>query len=170
MTDTTHRALITADRLRSLLSYDPKNGLFVWISPTCARMKIGDLAGCLQQPGGYWKIYVDGRQYFAHRLAFLYMTGEWPKADVDHINGDRADNRWINLREATRSQNCGNVRRHCDSRTGFKGVTQARGKFQAKITLAGRSVYLGVYATAEAAHAAYVNAANDAFGTFARAG
>jgi hypothetical protein len=80
--------------LRELLSYDPKTGMFTWRIRSARRVHIGDVAGGVNGRG-YLTIRVDGRQYLAHRLAFLHMTGSWPKKEhIDHINMDRADNRW----------------------------------------------------------------------------
>jgi hypothetical protein len=121
-------------------------------------------------PKGYWKIGVDGHRYHAHCLAWLYMTGEWCELDIDHRNGDRADNRWSNLREATRTQNNGNGKRPRNNSTGFKGVHffKQTGRYQAGITVDGRRQHLGYFSDPEDAHAAYLNAAEKYFGEFAR--
>jgi hypothetical protein len=98
------------------------------------------------------------------------MTGRWPYGELDHINGEKADNRFANLREATHSQNCHNIRRRPKTNTtGFKGVTYfARCRtFRAKIHVDGRYLSLGYFATAEEAHAAYCAAATEHFGEFA---
>jgi hypothetical protein len=117
---------------------------------------------------GYVLVGVDGPQYLAHRLAWLYMTGAWPDAEVDHIDGNRANNAWSNLRLASRSQNIANSGLRVTNTTGFKGVFKARKKFNAKITVNYKSVNLGNFDTKEEASAAYKRAAQAAFGEFAR--
>jgi hypothetical protein len=121
---------------------------------------------------GYWEVKIGSLHYAASRLAFFYMTGDWPKPglDIDHINGIRNDDRWSNLREATRSQNAANQRmqsRKAHS-TPFKGVTKNGSKYEASIKVNGDQLYLGLYATPEAAHSAYVAAAKKYFGQYAR--
>lgn len=97
------------------------------------------------------------------------MTGEWPSADVDHKNRDRRDNRWENLRAATRSQN--NANRVTTASHGFKGATynKRQGRWAAQTKFKGKPVYLGYYDTPEEAHAAYLAAAERLWGEFARA-
>lgn len=91
--------MLTAERLREVLEYDPAIGVFRWLIKPCGQISIGDIAGC-RHGEGYVQIRVIGRIYLAHRLAWLYMTGEWPISLIDHRNLDRSDNRWSNLREA----------------------------------------------------------------------
>ena len=98
------------------------------------------------------------------------MTGEWCSAVIDHRDGDPSNNRWDNLRRATVSQNNANRRLHRNNKCGFKGVVQNPwGRFIASIYKNGRRIHLGMFATPEAAHAAYVAAARELFGEFARA-
>jgi hypothetical protein len=113
---------------------------------------------------------IDGRQYAAHRLAWLHMTGEWPPADIDHANGDPGDNRWNNLRAATRAQNISNGRKRSTNTSGFKGVSwrSAKEKWQAAITVNGLKRFLGYFDDPAEAHAAYVRAAEKYHGEFAR--
>lgn len=115
-------------------------------------------------------IGIDGTRYLAHRLAFLYMTGAWPDCDVDHINLDRADNRWGNLRQATRSQNMANGKLRSSNTSGFKGVTWVSrlSKWRAEIVKDGRKKAIGHFATPECAHAAYMAEAGRVFGEYAR--
>jgi hypothetical protein len=123
-------------------------------------------AGCLKQSTGYWYIKIDGCDYQSSRLAFFYMTGEWPVGEVDHINRKRADDRWDNLREATGSQNRVNRESNGNS-TGFKGVTfdtKYLKPYIAKIQINGVSKYLGSFETAEEAHSVWYSAACTAFG------
>ena len=157
----------TAQRLRELLAYDPATGIFTWrVSRGGAK---GRAAGHLDRDG-YLRVMIDGAQYYAHRLAWLYMTGEWPANQMDHKNGETGDNRFVNLREATRSQNQKNVRTHRDNASGFKGVVldKPNKRWRAKIDHAGRTHFLGYFATAAEAHAAYCKAAKDIDPEFAR--
>ena len=117
------RPELTAEKLRETLRYDPETGLFFWRCNRQGGAKAGTIAGCFDA-GGYVRVTCLGRTYPAHRLAWLYVTGMWPTNEVDHINGDRSDNRWANLRAAESSQNSMNraVRRNCAS--GVKGLSQ----------------------------------------------
>ena len=92
--------MLTYERLRELLHYDPETGAFTWIKSTYRKGQPGTPAGCLSKRLGYILIGIDKRLYYAHRLAFLWMTKQWPEKEVDHINLDKADNRWANLRPA----------------------------------------------------------------------
>jgi|SRR5262249_13953776 len=91
------RPLVTAERLREVLSYDPETGTFTWRVSGGGRRTSGVAGHHDRAWKGYVCIAVDGRKYRAQRLAFLYMTGDWPPAQIDHINGDTSDNRWANL-------------------------------------------------------------------------
>jgi hypothetical protein len=97
------RTILTAARLRELLHYDPKTGRFTWLVQNAS--KSWPRVGTKHDAKGYIRIGIDNRKYLAHRLAWLYMTGSWPKSDVDHINRRPGDNRWRNLRVVTRAQN-----------------------------------------------------------------
>lgn len=160
--------MLTQARLKELLHYAPETGVMKWYVKR-GRSHGRDCAGYIR-PDGYWHIVVDSKPYLAHRLAWLYMTGEWPKADTDHINSDRADNRWANLRQATRTLNNANSCAREKNVTGLKGVRQPRpgGSFIAQISVGNVTRYLGSFPTAEAAHAVYVMAARKHFGEFAR--
>lgn len=156
---------IRNERLRELLHYDLATGVFTWRTRT-GRSAAGKAAG-FAGTAGYWDISVDRRTYRAHRLAWLYVTGDWPAADVDHKNRDRGDNRWANLRAATRSQNNANMA--VRSTHGFKGATPVNGRWMAQTKYNGRQIYLGLFDTPEEAHAAYMAAAERLWGNFARA-
>lgn len=121
---------ITATRLRELLHYDPETGLFTW---KVARQgtRAGAFAGALNH--GYLRITIDWRHYPAHRLAWLYMTGEWPADLIDHINLVSDDNRFVNLRQATRAQNMHNSARPRTNTSGVKGVSRYAGRWKAQI-------------------------------------
>jgi hypothetical protein len=115
-------------------------------------------------------IKIFGRLYKAHRLAWLYIKGEWPTLDVEHKNLKKSDNRWKNLRESDDSGNQANTGRRRDNNSGFKSVhRRSDGKYRARVQRNGKRISLGSFATPEAAHAAYVKAAKKHFGKFARA-
>ena len=129
---------LTQERLQYLLSYDRETGIFRWRINRGRMAKAGDIAGS-QGNDCYVRIRVDGKDYAAHRLAWLYMTGEWPAATIDHENINRADNRWRNLREATNAQNGTNRHKQANNTSGFKGVyvDKTSNKFCAKIKING---------------------------------
>lgn len=159
-----------AARVRELLSYDPTSGVFRWRQSRGRfgnRAKAGDIAGATGQRG-VKRICLDWKVYLAHRLAWVYMTGAWPAGGIDHINGNPSDNRWANLRPADQSQNSANARKRSDNTVGLKGVSAQRGKYRASIVKNGRQKFLGYFATPEEAHAAYVAAARNTFGEYAR--
>ena len=147
--------MIHQDLLKELLHYEPSTGLFTW-KVARGRCKAGSVAGCPDEEG-YILLRVGGTLYKAHRLAFLYMTGEWPEHQVDHVNGAQGDNRWSNLRQCTAGENMQNagVRK---SKSGFTGVHPVNGRFRAYITVNGERKNLGTYDTAEQAYAVYVTA------------
>ena len=160
---------ITANRLRAVLSYDPDTGIFRWL----VGARRGRVADSVDVTTGYHRIKVDGASYGANRLAWLYMSGEWPADQVDHRNTVRSDNRWDNLRAATGSQNKANGNRYSNNTSGIKGVSPSgrRNKpWSAVITKDGFTRRLGRYVTKEEADAAYRHAANHLHGEFARVG
>ena len=161
---------LTARRLRALLNYSPRTGRFTWRIDRGFTARTGTVAGAIKS-NRYRYICVDYVQYLTSRLAVLYMTGRWPKRIVDHINGNKADDRWLNHREADYSQNAANGRIHKDKqKSAFKGVfwDKNRNKYLASIGVNYRIINLGRFDTAEEAHAAYVTAAKKYFGEFAR--
>ena len=162
--------MLNAEQLRDLLSYDPNTGEFLWKRTLSPNALAGSVAGSMR-PRGYRQIRISGRYYFAHRLAWLYMRGRWPSHEIDHINMDCRDNRFVNLREATRSENARNAGIRSTNTSGFKGVTwdKSRGKWLAHIKLNGREIHLGRHKTPEEAHAAYCKGAEKHHGEFARA-
>jgi hypothetical protein len=157
--------MLTAKELRDRLSYNAETGLFTWRNSP-RKGWAGRLAGS-QQNRGYWKIVIGKTPYQAHRLAWLYVYGEWPTKDIDHINGVRDDNRIENLREATRQQNCGNGTCFRNSRSGIRGVYPVRGKWSARIIANRKFKYLGLFKTKDEAAQAYAAAADEAYGEFA---
>lgn len=159
---------LTAERLRQLLAYDPETGTFRWnVRRQGARQDVEP--GYIERLHGYRRIKIDGVLEFAHRLAWLWMTAEWPSMQVDHINCVRSDNKWSNLRLASASQNRYNMRKHGRNTSGFKGVSARRGGWRAAIRYDGHNIHLGDFQTPEEAHSAYVKASEALFGHFARA-
>lgn len=157
------------DALLKDLSYDPVTGVFTWRTDAGPR-KAGMRAGSAG-PKGYRRIGYRGRRYEEHRLAWLMVHGTWPSGLIDHANCNPGDNRILNLREATRSQNAANKKAHANGRSGLKGASfhKSTRRWQAQIMRDGKKKFLGLYNTAEEAHAAYAAAAAGEFAAFARA-
>lgn len=166
------KTLPPLERVRELLQYDPITGIFKWRVDR-GGCKAGDVAGT-KGTSDYVNIYIEGRGYRAHILAWGLMTGEWPDYEIDHANRDKLDNRWLNLREATRSENNANTRRPRHNKSGLKGVSRYRagesyGKpWQAGIRHNNKSIHIGHYATKEEAHAAYCAKGRELFGEYFR--
>lgn len=150
--------------LKKYLQYDGNTGKFIWVKSPARVVKVGMLAGHVRLDG-YISIQIKGRLYFAHRLAWLLTHGEWPKDQIDHINGNRADNRISNLREATRAQNGQNRRPNKGSETGVVGVTWSRkyGKWIARIMSNKKAISLGSFISIEDAIAARKAAETEMF-------
>ena len=165
---------LTADRLRSLFRYEPDTGHLIRLWPATRKCDERYVGAPIGHPStlGYTLVSIDGRKYLAHRLAWLWMTGDWPQHGIDHINGTGTDNRWENLRSATVSQNAANRGVQANSRSGIKGVwfDRSRGLWTAMIAVRGRRYSLGRHPTKEAAAAAYSDACVAHFGEFARTG
>lgn len=154
-------AILTAARLRELFSYNPEDGLFTRIKSICPAGKVGVTVNYLDKSTGYIKVTVDGKQYYAHRLAWLYSFGEWPAQMVDHIDMDRTNNRLVNLRAANKALNMQNQKKPLRSnRSGFLGVSPGKrpGLWRATIVVDNRQHHLGAYDTPEEAHEAYIAA------------
>lgn len=149
---------LSQEELRAMLRYDPQIGEFVWLVKPSKRLPSGAIAGGLNAEG-YRVIRLCGRLYKAHRLAWLYVHGEWPAMCIDHINGVRDDNRIANLRCVTHGENMQNQRRaHANNKTGKLGVAPDGIKFLSRIRVGGRSQFVGSFATAEEASTAYIAA------------
>ena len=141
----------TAEGLRERLSYDPATGVITWRTGK----QRGRRAGCLAS-NGYWRVEFDRRAYPLHRVAWALMTGEWPDRCIDHINRDRADNRWENLRLADAKQNAQNMGVSRRNRSGHVGVAKVKrvNRWAAYIEVAGKNIHLGNHKTIESAIAA----------------
>ena len=159
---------LSANRLRKLLNYAPATGVFRWRVHRGGPETVDRVAGGIHPSKGYRQIRIDGKLYRANRLAWLYMTGKWPKLQIGYINRNISDTRWANLRAMTPSQRGANSRRR--NKFGVTGVWITKsGKYVASIRVAGKKRYLGVFDTVEKARVAYTRAAKDTFGQFARA-
>lgn len=169
---------LTQARLKELLDYDPETGVFTWKARAVTgkasawnKRFAGKVAGNINKPSGYVYIYVDSQNYSAHRLAWLYLYGEFPEKVIDHADTDRANNAASNLRLATNSQNLANTGLRVDNTSGFKGVVLHKKRLHQnrpwQAVLNRKS--LGYYATAEEAASARHEAFKAVYGEFARA-
>lgn len=158
---------ITQTELKQLLSYDPLTGLFTYLK-SVPRRKKGSLAGTRTPGGDYLNIAIKRKAYKAHRLAWLYMFGEFPEDVLDHIDRDRQNNRIANLRCCSASENQWNRSISSDSPFGFNGVSKACSKngFVAKIRVADKLIHIGTYATIEDAADARQLAERQYYGEF----
>jgi hypothetical protein len=146
--------MITQAKLKELFHYCPDTGIFTWlVSAGC--VKAGAISGS-KNSRGYLLIRIGGVRYLSHRLAFLYMNGEFPPRQVDHINGVRVDNRWANLRPVTNSENQRNSKMRENNTSGHIGVSwhKATSKWQACYGIGGRLIYIGLFADISVAIAA----------------
>lgn len=159
--------MLTADLAREIWWYDPETGKFFWRMER-PRAKVGTPVGSIG-PDGYVRIVLYRKSYLASRLAWLMITGDWPEQSIDHINGDRSDNRFCNLRECSCYENTLNQTAKSSSTTGLKGVFPAgNGRFMASISVNKKRIFLGHFLTAESAKVAYDSAAQQFHGEFAR--
>jgi len=160
---------LTHADLKRILNYDPETGVFTWKQPSATWLKIGDVAGGVSTRG-YIRIQLGGKKYRCHRLAFLYMTGSFPKGLVDHINRNTGDNRWCNLREVDSSQNQYNKSIQRNNTSGTTGVSwhAVNKKWVAKIRVENRTIYLGTFNTLKEAKDARNSAAKKYHKHYAR--
>lgn len=142
------------EALKRLLTYNPKTGEFTRLKGAGKGAAAGAVTkGCIDKSNGYRRICVQGKQRYAHRVAWLYMTGQWPEDQIDHKNMDRSDNRFDNLRQANNSENNQRSRARSDSQTQVLGVSlhKKAGKYIAQIRHQGQSRYLGLHNSIESA-------------------
>ena len=138
--------MLTQQRLKELLDYKRGTGIFTWSNPLkFANVKVGSVAGFLDN--GYIRICINGKQYFAHRLAWLYTHGEFPKYEIDHINRIKNDNRIENLRDVIHSINQHNKPIQKNNNHGVTGVywIKRNKKWKASIMIDRKSIYLGSF-------------------------
>jgi hypothetical protein len=148
---------ITASRLRDILEYNPDTGFFAWKVRFGKRGVVGRRAGTVDV-AGYEVVTINKKRHKSHRLAWLYMTGNWPAVAVDHRNGIRTDNRFCNLREAGWDDNQQNRGHQSNNKSGYIGVSwdEHAGKWRAGIRYAGKGYNLGNFTDPEMAHKAYL--------------
>lgn len=164
---TAQEVKVTGSMLEMLLSYDPETGIFTRKITTNPNSVAGEEVS-FENDDGYIIVTVGGARLRAHRLAWVWMTGRWPDQDIDHENRDRSDNKFLNLREATRSQNLQNARLRDSNKTGHKGVhyCRQRKKFVAQIKVNKKTVCLGRFLLLEEAVAVRVAAEKEHYGEF----
>lgn len=161
-------AALSHEELLRLVDYDSERGILTRKVRTSNRVHIGDEVGTLSG-NGYRMARIGGQLGYVHQFVWFYVHGVWPDHDIDHKDRDKLNNRDGNLRKATDSQNLANKKKPSNNTSGFKGVHPKRKKWCAQIRCGDQRVTLGSFSTPEEAHAAYVNAANEMFGEFARA-
>lgn len=152
---------ITADYVRKIFSYDPETGIFIrrMAVGRHSRFPAGSVVGSMDV-AGYMVTTINAKRVYLHRVAVLYMTGAWPVSDVDHKDCDRSNNKWANLRCASRMVNTQNRRKSRSDRIHgtLLGVKKHRKRWQARIAANGQHTFLGSFATEQEAHDAYVTA------------
>lgn len=156
-----YRPLPPAEELWELFEYRPLTGQLLWRKPTSNRVKAGDVVGSPGRNNGI-DVRLHGSLYRAHRLVWRWVTAHDPgQMELDHINGNRQDNRYQNLRLATRAQNMWNI--------SCKGATKMPcGRYYSRIRADGKAIYLGTFATEREAQEAYKKAATELHGSFAK--
>lgn len=165
---------LTAEFVRQILDYDPETGILTWKWRSdlraCDNARLaGKNAGCLNE-NGYFHIIINKKSYKYHRIIWLHYYGEWPYCEIDHIDGDTINNKIINIRSATRTQNRQNKGIQKNNTSGFKGVSfkKAHNKWSSRISVNGRRVHLGYFDRSCDAYNAYCAAAERFHGEFAR--
>lgn len=168
---------ISAEVLRSLLTYDPDSGVLRWkVRPGIkSNVMPGDKAGYIRRTRGthcFMRIKIHKHEYQVSHVIWCIVTGEWPSYEIDHRDTNSLNNRWLNLREATRHQQMANRRTQSNNTSGYKGVgfNKKTGKWVSRIKVDGRVKFLGHFFTPEDAHEAYKIAAQVLFGEFANDG
>jgi hypothetical protein len=147
----------TQEELKELLDYNPEIGVFIWKVSNSNRISKGSVAGCSNSLG-YITISVKGKQYYAHRLAWLYVYGEWPKGQIDHINGNRSDNRIENLRNITQRENCQNWGIHREGKLVGSYFNKDSQMWYSQIRIEGVRYNVGSFKTLEEANVKYLQA------------
>jgi len=161
--------MLDQQRARELLDYNSETGHLTWRVSRGGAARVGAVAGGVGNDG-YWRVAIDGKRFpAAHRVIWLIVYGRWPANELDHVNGDRTDNRLCNLREATRHQQMGNSKSRRNSRSGIKGVCWCKRtqQWRADIEVNGRHYFLGYFDRLDDAATAYQKSAVDCFGAFA---
>ena len=161
-------AELTQSLATEVWRYDPDTGFFFWRVSPRYKIAIGDRAGNFD--GKYWRLRYKKKNYKASRVAWLIMTGLWPNDQIDHVNGNKVDDRFCNLREATNAENCRNIGVRKTNRLGIKGVSKNKYSYTAVTTLNGKRYHIGSFRTPEEAALYQQAAAHALHGKFHRAG
>ena len=153
------RPLPSIERINELFRYDPEAGVLIRKVASGSRGHAGDIAGCLNGCG-YVVVAVNDRDVRAHRMIWAIMTGDWPRGEIDHINGIRNDNRWCNLRSCSRAENAQNMRCKPSPTCDLQGVSwDARTqRWYVRIQVGRKVIFLGRFDIPEEGHAAYLAA------------
>jgi hypothetical protein len=159
------KEILTQARLKDLLDYNQDTGIFTYRKKISDKIVVGAIAGTTNDQG-YRIIMINYQRYRSHRLAWLYLYGNFPNGEIDHINGIPSDNRASNLREATRAQQSFNTKPHKNTATGYKGVSKNGKGFSAEAKIGKARHRLGTYKTALDAAIAYKNFTEIAHGQF----
>ena len=166
--------MLTQERLRELMTYDPDTGIFTYNVRRGKNGKWsrrgGHRVGAFDVSVGYIRCSIDSQKFWLHRLAWFWMMGEWPAGKIDHEDTNGTNNKWSNLRGATQAQNGMNRGVTSVNKIGLKGVSLCKttNKYRADIALSGKRSNLGRYDCPAAAHFAYIIAADKMHGEFAR--
>lgn len=139
--------MLTQEYLKSILEYNQYTGIFRWLISPSHRVNAGDEAGNKHPATGYCCIKIRGKLHLAHRLAFLWVTGRMPSGYVDHIDGNRFNNIWSNIRDGSMSQNQHNRPANKNNTSGVKGVhwDKRKSRWVAKIKLNGKDIHIGTF-------------------------
>lgn len=155
--------MITHERLLKILWYNPETGVFTW--KFVSGRKLGAEAGS-KIPSGYIAVQTKGKSYLAHRLAWFYVNKIWPMKEIDHINGNKLDNRIVNLREVSRRENAYNRGATKSNKLGLKGIRKRGNSFEVRIRNKEGVVHIDTFCTLSEAQTAYLKLAKEIHGLF----
>ena len=157
------------EEIREYLYYDENVGSVTWIKKPSKGVSLGSVAGCINKKTGYCVLRFNKSLYQAHRIVWFLKTGKQPEKDIDHKDGNKLNNCWTNLREATHNQNEHNKTKYSNNTSGFKGVYRhtKNNSWIARIWVNSKVVHLGSFGTPEEAYKAYCEAAKSLHGDFA---
>ena len=158
---------LTYERLKQMFSYSPETGEFTRLVRTSNSTRVGEVAGG-KMTHGYLTLCIDYQSHYAHRLAWLYTHGVWPDRNIDHINGNRLDNRIANIRQCNQTENLFNAAIRKNNTSGYRGVywNKRKQKFEVKCNVNKQTTHLGYFGTIEAAAIAYRSFAESQHGEF----
>lgn len=159
---------MTQDELKSILHYDLDTGLFTWLISPAKQTLIGTVAGHRNEKG-YIKIGYKRKIYAAHRLAWLYVTGEWPVDQIDHWDLIKDNNRWLNLRECSNRENQFNQNVRIDNLLGVRNISKRKGKFMVRFQYNGKHRSFGTFSSLEEAKTRADHLRKELHGEFAKA-